>query len=194
MSSDKLALEAAFVWIEEAVEYVNDETCSPSLEREGRDLLRRLSPAIKAAREAEKQAGPVAGQAPAPAPELLDCEIAPRPLSYSLRDYHRAGLDGPLHAQWQDKPHRLLYDLIAAVRHYAGTQCAAVAHAAPPSPLAEQDKEDAELTDEQLAVIERIEYKFGRFDDGEPKDWQEWVDFREVIGQLRAARAKKEPQ
>ena len=65
-------------------------------------------------------------QSPAPASELLECEIAPRPLSYSLQDYHRAGLDGPLHYTWQDKPHRLLYDLIAAVRYYATTQAPAV--------------------------------------------------------------------
>lgn len=64
---------------------------------------------------------------PKGADDLLACEIAPRPLSYSLHDYHRAGLDGPLHAQWQDKPHRLLYGLIAAVRYYATTQAPAVA-------------------------------------------------------------------
>ena len=50
---------------------------------------------------------------------LLACDIAPRPLAYPLTDYHRAGVDGPLHYTWQDKPHRLLYDLIAAVRFYA---------------------------------------------------------------------------
>ena len=50
---------------------------------------------------------------------VLDCDIQPRPLAYPLTDYHRAGIDGPLHYTWQDKPHRLLYDLIAAVRYYA---------------------------------------------------------------------------
>jgi len=50
---------------------------------------------------------------------LFDCDIQPRPLSYSLNDYHRAVIDGPLHYQWEDKPHRLLYDLIAAVKFYA---------------------------------------------------------------------------
>ena len=50
---------------------------------------------------------------------VLDCDIQPRPLAYPLTDYHRAGIDGPLHSTWQDKPHRLLYDLIAAVRYYA---------------------------------------------------------------------------
>lgn len=54
-----------------------------------------------------------------PAATLLDCEIQPRPLSYPLSDYHRAGVDGPLHYTWTDKPHRLLYDLIAAVKFYA---------------------------------------------------------------------------
>lgn len=53
------------------------------------------------------------------APELLDCDIAPRPLSYTLREYHIAPSEGPLNFTWQDKPHRLLYDLIAAVKYYA---------------------------------------------------------------------------
>ena len=52
--------------------------------------------------------------------DMLDCDIEPRPLSYSLRDYHNAPSgEGPQAYQWKDKPHRLLYDLIAAVRYYA---------------------------------------------------------------------------
>lgn len=54
-----------------------------------------------------------------PAQPVLDCDIQPRPLAYPLTDYHSAVIDGPLHYTWQDKPHRLLYDLIAAVRYYA---------------------------------------------------------------------------
>lgn len=51
---------------------------------------------------------------------LLQTEIKPRPLSYSLDDYHRApGKDGPLGFTWEDKPHRIVYDLIAAVKYYA---------------------------------------------------------------------------
>lgn len=51
---------------------------------------------------------------------MLACEIAPRPLDYPLTDYHYAGVAGTrLHYAWTDKPHRLLYDLIAAVRFYA---------------------------------------------------------------------------
>lgn len=54
---------------------------------------------------------------------MLATEIKPRPLSYSLNDYHHAGVPGSvLHAQWQDKPHRLLYDLIAAVAYYTAPQ------------------------------------------------------------------------
>lgn len=52
-------------------------------------------------------------------PELLKCNIAPRPLKYSLHDYHIAVSEGPLHYTWTDKPHRLVYDLIAAVKYYA---------------------------------------------------------------------------
>lgn len=41
----------------------------------------------------------------------------PRPLNYSLEDYWLAPSgQGPLAAEWKDKPHRLVYDLIAALR------------------------------------------------------------------------------
>jgi hypothetical protein len=76
-------------------------------------------------------------EAAKPEPDLLACDIAPRPLSQTLADYHRAMSEGPLHFTWQDKPHRLVYDLIAAVRYYA----APVAVASP-------------LSDEQLDRLE----------------------------------------
>lgn len=57
-----------------------------------------------------------------PQPDLLECDIEPRPLSHPLRDYHIAISEGPLNYTWQDKPHRLVYDLIAAVRYYAAPQ------------------------------------------------------------------------
>lgn len=52
------------------------------------------------------------------------CPDAARPLApgleCTLEDYRRApGGDGPLAAQWQDKPHRLVYDLCKAL-HEAG--------------------------------------------------------------------------
>lgn len=50
---------------------------------------------------------------------MLATDIKPRRLSYPLDTYHRAPGDGALNATWQDKPHRLLYDLIAAVAYYA---------------------------------------------------------------------------
>jgi len=50
---------------------------------------------------------------------MLECSIQPRPLSHPLAAYHSAMSKGPLHYTWQDKPHRLVYDLIAAVKHYA---------------------------------------------------------------------------
>jgi len=63
-------------------------------------------------------------QALAPVPtvlysDLLSCDITPRALSNPLSDYHKAPSEGPLNFTWTDKPHRLLYDLIAAVRYYA---------------------------------------------------------------------------
>ena len=61
-----------------------------------------------------------AGSEPVAPDGWLDCEfVKPRPLDYPLRDFHRAPGDGPLNATWQDKPHRIVYDLIAAVRYYA---------------------------------------------------------------------------
>lgn len=50
---------------------------------------------------------------------MLECSIQPRPLSHPLAAYHSAMSKGPLHYTWQDKPHRFVYDLIAAVKHYA---------------------------------------------------------------------------
>ena len=50
---------------------------------------------------------------------MFDCGVQPRPLSHPLRAYHIAMSEGPLHYEWTDKPHRLVYDLIAAVRFYA---------------------------------------------------------------------------
>lgn len=51
--------------------------------------------------------------------ELLAQFKAGRPLAHSLDDYWRApGREGPLAFQWEDKPHRLIYDLIAAVLCY----------------------------------------------------------------------------
>lgn len=50
---------------------------------------------------------------------MLECSVQPRPLSHPLAAYHSAMSKGPLHYTWQDKPHRLVYDLIAAVKHYA---------------------------------------------------------------------------
>lgn len=45
-----------------------------------------------------------------------DIGIKPRPLSYSLEDYwHAPSGVGPLATEWEDKPHRLIYDLIAAL-------------------------------------------------------------------------------
>ena len=69
---------------------------------------------------------------------MLKCEVKPRPLAYPLSDYHHAPSEGPLHFQWTDKPHRLLYDLIAAVRYYATRT---------PEPQAERDATPASEAD-----------------------------------------------
>lgn len=50
----------------------------------------------------------------------IDCDISPRELSYALSEFHRAPSgDGALGFTWQEKPHRIVYDLIAAVKYYA---------------------------------------------------------------------------
>ncbi len=56
---------------------------------------------------------------PAADNDLLSCDISARPLSNPLSDYHQAMSKGPLNFTWRDKPHRLVYDLIAAVKWYA---------------------------------------------------------------------------
>lgn len=44
----------------------------------------------------------------------------PRPLPHDLVDYIEAmSGNGPLAYDWEDKPHRLVFDLIAALRYNA---------------------------------------------------------------------------
>ncbi len=85
---------------------------------------------------------------PAKGEPMLSTDIAPRPLSYSLDDYHRAPSEGALHYTWQDKPHRLLYDLIAAVAYYAGKQPATSA----PADVVRYSERELELIDGMIAV------------------------------------------
>lgn len=50
----------------------------------------------------------------------------------------------------------------------------------------ELERELAALNErfEQLAnAATRVEWKFGRNDDGSPKDWTEWNDLRESLGE-----------
>lgn len=65
----------------------------------------------------------------------LDCEIAARPLTRPLKDYHEGPGSGPLHYTWTDKPHRLVYDLAAAVKYFAEQLQALQPAAAQPSDL-----------------------------------------------------------
>lgn len=81
-----------------------------SMDRGARDAATEALRLYDAAKAQPKQAAE---------PAILNCEIQPRPLSHPLTDYRHAISEGPLHYTWQDKPHRLVYDLIAAVRFYA---------------------------------------------------------------------------
>lgn len=82
--------------------------------------------AVAAVKEALARwgAAPALEAPAAPAGDLFDCEVRPHPLRYPLAAYHHAPGNGPLHATWQDKPHRIVYDLVAAVRHYAALAAA----------------------------------------------------------------------
>ena len=77
---------------------------------------------------------------------MLACDIQPRPLQYPLSDYHVAMSEGPLHFTWTDKPHRLVYDLIAAVKYYA----------APPQPEQSEPLTDDEIDSVVLSHMEDI--------------------------------------
>lgn len=50
---------------------------------------------------------------------ILECDIKPHKLDFPLKDYKASISDGPLHATWIYNPHRLVHDLIAAVKYYA---------------------------------------------------------------------------
>lgn len=82
--------------------------------------------------------------------ELLGTFNAGRPLEHPLDAYWQApGGSGPLAATWQDKPHRLLYDLIAALIH--GTPAIV--------PSTEADTPDG-LPTSALAEIEKLRKEY----------------------------------
>lgn len=99
---------------------------------------------------------------------MLECSIQPRPLSHPLAAYHSAMSKGPLHYTWQDKPHRLVYDLIAAVKHYANQ-----AGQAAPAPVAEDVEDAARYQWIRGPVEESTRYSRWRIEywDG-PNGWQ----------------------
>lgn len=60
--------------------------------------------------------------------DLFDVDIEARPLEVSLKDYQLAPSgEGKVSEAWKNKPHRIVYDLIAAVKYYASMQGEAVA-------------------------------------------------------------------
>lgn len=65
---------------------------------------------------------------PVPGAELLDVFKDGRPLTHTLEAYWSAPSgQGPLAAEWADKPHRLIYDLIAAIIHSTAKSASAPA-------------------------------------------------------------------
>lgn len=101
-----------------------------------------------------EQAGPVAVQSPAPAHAALTEDALTDLIAENMTAvYHCTRVWYAWHVGTMsqddfepyadsDSPRELAAVILAAI---AATQCAAVAHGTPPSPLAEQDKVDAEL-------------------------------------------------
>lgn len=87
--------------------------------------------------------------------DLFACDIEPRPLSYPLRSYHFAPSEGELFYTWQDKPHRLLYDLIAAVKYYAHPNT-------PEGLLRQSEREGWRYSKELEAEIKRLQTELER--------------------------------
>ena len=119
-------------WVRVPIEPSNEMTSAmataiedPENERSSWDLAENMYRAMLAAAPQ-----PVAQ----PGEPLLDCDVAPRPLSYPLKDYHHSPSDGPLHYTWQDKPHLIVYDLIA-VRYYAQAKPEQAAQPIPHHPV-----------------------------------------------------------
>lgn len=98
----------------------------------GQSKAEGYSVAMVRADQSAAGAAPALEAPAAPAGDLFDCEVRPHPLRYPLAAYHHAPGNGPLHATWQDKPHRIVYDLVAAVRHYAALAAAPQAPATEP--------------------------------------------------------------
>jgi hypothetical protein len=84
--------------------------------------------------------------------ELLAVFRSGRPLAHPLDAYWRApGGIGPMSATWQDKPHRVVYDLIASIVHSSAQNESAV------GPVAANDSHVATVLEELAAL--RKEYR-----------------------------------
>lgn len=119
MSNLKQAAQAALEALIESVDLVQNDYDSDW--RHGMPTRASQLAASLGALNAHKKAIEALRTALAEQPEqeLFNCAIEPRPLNHSLHEYHIAMSEGPLHYTWTDKPHRLVYDLIAAVKYYA---------------------------------------------------------------------------
>ena len=78
------------------------------------DMVRRVLD-----RQKRERGRSLATADPAPRESMRDV-IRPRPLAHPMEAYWTAPSGrGPLATTWEDKPHRLLYDLIAALMEVA---------------------------------------------------------------------------
>lgn len=108
MNREREALLAAREAVEQAIDCIMGEQPEDCTVEEAKQdtlsKLRSVDTQITAALEAKPE-------------EKYKTEIQPRiPTEYTLDDFHRATCnEGPLAYQYEDKPHRLVYDLIAWV-------------------------------------------------------------------------------
>lgn len=129
------------------------------------------------AHEAEKQAGPVAIQASAPAPGARHRLLTMLPEARTAL----AALE-LIACNQTSKAHEEQFTLL---REYLLSQQPPAQDTAPPSPLTEQDKEDAELTDDEILACRR-------FAGAGPDTRLDRIAFGRAV--LRAAREKKDTQ
>ena len=115
---------------------------------------------------------------------MLECSIQPRPLSHPLSAYHSAMSKGPLHYTWQDKPHRLVYDLIAAVKHYANQAGQAAPAPVPvPVPSGLRVERGFRWDDKALHHIPNLLVEFEPVPALSPNDMKGWKD-RDAIAAM----------
>jgi len=96
---------------------------------------------------------------------------------------------GPLHYTWQDKPHRLVYDLIAAVKHYANQAGQAAPAPVPvPVPSGLRVERGFRWDDKALHHIPNLLVEFEPVPALSPNDMKGWKDRDAIAAMLTTPR------